>query len=316
VLAGHAGGVGGVAFSPDGATLFSCSNDCSVCRWSISDDTPTIISQYLDLHFSEVNDVAVSPDAKLFASASADGALYLFAAETGAYVHKMYDHEHRGWCVQFSPDGNYLASCSADWTIRLWSVDTGQCVQVYRGHCLAVLSVAFSFDGKTLVSGGKDMSIRLWNTATGACTRALCGHDGDVTFVGFLHRGNTLVSSSADATVRIWDIETGVCVKKFTANWYCNCVAIAPNGKMLAIIANRTVSLWSLLDYSTLRRVALLLRIGVAPYVVLDIADFLTASDQRQNFCTESLYLHFAKISFINECRTRIVKSNVFLNVE
>jgi WD40 repeat protein len=74
-------------------------------------------------------------------------------------------------------------------------------------------------------------------------------------------------------------------------------IAFSPNGKMLASGSNDyAVRLWSLLDYALLRRATLLLCVGVAPYVLLDIINFST---KKMVYCMAEAYMHWEKIEFI-----------------
>lgn len=111
------------------------------------------------------NTVAISPNGKVVASASADRMIRLWDAQSGILLGEpLAGHTHHVTDVTFSPDGKLLASASDDHTIRLWDVQNETPLGgPLEGHTESVSSVAFSPDGKILASGSHDSTIRLWD---------------------------------------------------------------------------------------------------------------------------------------------------------
>jgi hypothetical protein len=160
---GHSDPVAAVAFSPDGKTLASGSQDNTIKLWEAA--TGQLI-RTLSGHTDPVTSVAFSPDGKTLASGSADQhTMKLWEAATGQFIRTFSGHSRWITSVAFSPGRKTLASGSLDQTIKLWEAGTGQLIRTLSGHTDPVTSVAFSPDGKTLASGGRDATTRWWDPA-------------------------------------------------------------------------------------------------------------------------------------------------------
>ncbi|MEJ7592804.1 MAG: protein kinase [Planctomycetaceae bacterium] len=163
----------------------------------------------LNAHSAAVTSVAVSPDGRRLASASADQTVKVSDAVTGQELLTLKGHSGTVWKVAFSPDGQRLASVSSDKTARVWDGVTGQELLTLEGHTSWALSVAFSPDGLRLASGDYEGTIKWWDAVSGNELFSQKGHYKQVWTVVFSSDGKQLASASFDPNIKIWDNSTG-----------------------------------------------------------------------------------------------------------
>jgi WD40 repeat protein len=200
-------------------------------------------------HTDSVTAVAVSPDGRTLASASADGTVRLSDARGHRQLGVLRGHTDAVTAVAFSPDGRMLASASADGSIRLWDARTHEQLGLLRGGPFG--GVAFDPEGRTLASAGDDATVRLWDVRSERQLGGpLRGHAGAVRGVSFSPDGRTLASAGADSTVRLWDVggrrQLGRPLRH-ESGYEVTGVAFSPDGDTLASASqDGTVGLWDL----------------------------------------------------------------------
>ena len=119
-LTGHTKPVLGVAFSPDGKTLATASDDMAVRLWDVASGRAR--GQPLEGHTGLVLAVAFSRDGKTLATASEDNTARLWDVATRRALGQPLDgHTGPVGGVAFSRDGKTLATASEDKTVRLWN---------------------------------------------------------------------------------------------------------------------------------------------------------------------------------------------------
>src|SRR5262249_7048421 len=105
----HAGFVAALAFSPDGKTLATASEDKFVRLWDVAGGKE--LRRFAG-HQSAVLAVAFSRDGKNLASGGADASVRLWNTASGAEVRRFQKHTYGVAAVVFHPDGKALVSAS------------------------------------------------------------------------------------------------------------------------------------------------------------------------------------------------------------
>jgi WD40 repeat protein len=233
VLKGHTAIVSAAAFSPDGKTIASGSNDKSIKLWDVATGKNTSTFKGSS---DFIKSVAFSPDGKTLASAEFHRTIRIWNVATGENTDTVEGQgrpEPRGFVV-FSPIDKILATVSENDqnSVILWDMDRAKKTRL-EGHLGAVNSATFSPDGKTVATSSLDDTIRLWEVTTGNATDTLPAHP-NINCVTF--HPNRKMLAFAGRSVWLWDLakrDTIAKFDKFSAHPNSH-LAFSPDGKVLA----------------------------------------------------------------------------------
>jgi WD40 repeat protein len=235
-----------VAFSPDGKTVLTASQDRTARLWDAATGQP--LGEVMR-HTGPVRLATFSPDGKAVATTGLDRTVWLWGAATGRPLGQPLRHTHAVCAVAFSPDGQRILTGGGGpgATARLWDAGTGQPVGKEIRHNGAITVVSLSPDGKRALTGSADKTARLWGAASGEPLSLPLGHDGPVTAAQFSPDGKVVVTASSDRTARLWDAFTGQPLGKVMRHdGPVRAAAFSPDGKVLVTgSVDRSARAWN-----------------------------------------------------------------------
>jgi WD40 repeat protein len=257
-LAGHTGGVNGVALSDDGRVAVSASEDGTLKVWDVESGAEL---RTLAGHTAAVRGVALSEDGRMAVSASADKTLKVWDVKSGAELRTLAGHRGAVNGAALSGDGRLAVSASDDKTLKVWDVVSGKKLRTLRGHKYEVTCTAISRDGRVAVSASEDATLKVWDVENGNRLHTLKGHRvlmGRISGVALSGDNKVAVSASFDWTLRVWDIESGKELRTRTSHRAgVTGVALRPDGK-LAVTASQdgTLKVWGFAGDDKVRTLA------------------------------------------------------------
>ena len=255
--------VTGLAFSPDGKRLATCSGDLTMKLWDVATAQETF-TKIVDRP-TVINAVAFDSTGSRLYSAGGQRHLTVLHAKPAPETKSAsfpiaWWHGHTGTIrgLDISPDGKLAASASGwpngDKTARIWNVKTGQTLQILKGHIGDVQSVRFLPDGRHVLTGSLDNTLRLWDIETGEEIRQLNGRFGGVEKIAIFPDGRWAASAGLDKTLRLWDLESGEEQARF--NDFPErllSVAVSPDGKRVLGASGSKLFLWNVADEKLVR---------------------------------------------------------------
>jgi WD40 repeat protein len=233
----------GLAFSPDGTTLFSASQEYrTILIWNVATGQERRRLPGKQRVFS----LALSADGKTLAVGGADAQIDLWDVAAGKPLHTFDGPRGRIFSAPFSPDGKVLATGGDDPAIRLWRTDTWQEIRQLTGHRGYVRSLVFSPDGKYVAGVGPRHAVWVWDLGTGKQVHAFVDTQrGDIDAVTFSPDGKMLAANWHGATV--WNVASGKELHSFDQREdelrMTSAVAFSPDSRGLALGGHGTIHL-------------------------------------------------------------------------
>ena len=205
ILKGHTDAIWADAFSPDGKSLATASDDKTIRLWQV-DTGKNILT--LRGHVDALRRVQYSADGKTLISVSAGHMIKLWDFAMGtdlATCELPADFRHS---IAIAPDGKTAASTNEHGTIKLWDIASGKNTASIETDGTCVEYLAFNPNGRILASHGRNGANKLWDPSSGDGIGNLDSDFGIFVRLSFDHDGKNLLSWNHEQEIQVWDLSS------------------------------------------------------------------------------------------------------------
>ena len=223
-------------------------------------------------HLKNVMACYYSADGRQILSASEDGTLKLWNAETGSLLASVGVEADLVTACCCSPDGRRIAFGSWDGKLNICRVDDRALLISIETHCQRITASCYSPDGKRIVSGSEDKTLKIWDaenghllntlrvpeswdTETRSILAGLSTETSDI--LPLLERkqgvsaccyspdGRQIVSASFN-DLKLWDVETERLIRTLSGHRFVvTSCCFSPDGNcIVSASCDKTVRVW------------------------------------------------------------------------
>jgi WD40 repeat protein/tRNA A-37 threonylcarbamoyl transferase component Bud32 len=208
----HVGIVGGMTFSPDGATLVTGAQDRAALFYDVSGYTITASpkNHILTWENGTIRSLSYSEDGRYIAAA---GYWYteVWDAATRTRLKEFTRAQEPGLsAVWLGHDSVILATGKGPFA-RVWDAHSSGHLRRIQAHGGGAWCVVLSPGADFLATGGNSGEVRLWKWPSMEPVMELPPHHGRVRVLAFSNDGKTLASAGGDGVIKLWDMESRHC---------------------------------------------------------------------------------------------------------
>jgi WD40 repeat protein len=226
-------------FSPDGGTVLTGGTDGVVRRWN-SRTGAALPGR--SVHGARINQIASSPDGRLFATAAGETARVWLAAD-GSELQRLR-HQVTVVGVSFNPTGTLLMTLSLD--ARLFRTDDWQRPPIVLDQPGQIQAASFAPVGPLVATGGRDDLAMVWDSRDGSKRLQFVTHGGDVTDLAWSPTADLVATASSDNAGRVFRADTGALVTFLGAHSnQIVSIVFSPDGSQIATSSlDNTARIW------------------------------------------------------------------------
>jgi WD40 repeat protein/tetratricopeptide (TPR) repeat protein len=218
-------------------------NDGTIDRWRWEENQIEVLNS----ESQDIEKVAISQDATLYAAYTNNGEVIVKNVETGFLVFENIDALGvRDLAID--SNNQLLAVGYSSNIVELWDLNSKEIFNTLLGHTDWVESVSFSPDGSLLITTSLDGTSRVWDWSSGEEISLVTHNTGLI--LGVIGSDNkTLITADVNHSILLWDIDSGSQIGPplVIHNGTITGLFISPDGKRLVSTSrdNRAI-LWEL----------------------------------------------------------------------
>ena len=197
------------AFSSDGKLLAIAHDGHAISLLDLETGKPLFP---LEAHRAMVGSAIFLEGERTIASASNDGTIRFWNANTGKQEREVFRGATSPRCMTLAPTGETIFWGGQRHGIHKLDVETGKETRVLKGHTLGVSSLAVSPNGKRLVSAAGTI-LKLWDIPTATCVATRDCEYG-ISALTFLPDGKRFLLAIRES-LSVCDVETLKSIGKF-----------------------------------------------------------------------------------------------------
>lgn len=232
--------IAAATFGPDGRHVYTVSenvvyaHDAATGRevWRGADHTDTAVQ------------VVVTPNGKTVVTSGNEGRIILRDAANGKVTRTIETARHAVDRIAVSPDGRTLAAIGGDAPddaiLRRWDVATGKpypdAALPPKGPKYIPSAIRYTPDGSgILIVSGTESQVPVFDPETKQFRQVFGPVDGGVNAADVTADGRMVVAATMGESIFLWEAATGNQRRQLKDAGYVTCVAISPDGRILAV---------------------------------------------------------------------------------
>ncbi|MEQ2283404.1 hypothetical protein AMECASPLE_010856 [Ameca splendens] len=254
----HKEAVTGITVTPDGASIFSTSQDSTLKMFS-----KELKEFQRSISFSNMalSSCLMLADGKTVVCSSWDNNVYFYSIPYGRRQDTLMGHDDAVSEISWFDDRLYTASW--DSTVKVWRCSSNNQSSHKRSkfellaeleHDAGVNTVSLNAAGTLLVSGCKDGTVTIWDTSSYLTLQQVHCHDGTIHQSAFSPDSRHVLSVGDDSCMKVIDVQTGMVISSVKAEEEQRCFcwdgsSVVSGGQSGHLL------LWDLLSNTVINRI-------------------------------------------------------------
>ncbi|KAF9101221.1 hypothetical protein BGX27_011562 [Mortierella sp. AM989] len=193
----------GLAFSHDGAGLFTVSKDGAIGALDVN--TGNVLIKKPDAHDQPINAVKLLTE-NILATGDDSGTIKLWDVRTGSETMQYSDHDDFISDFDFDADSKTMVASSGQGTISVYDIRKSTMLAMSANQDDELLSICIVKDRRKVVVGSQEGVLNIYSWGDwGDCTDRFIGHPNSIDTICKIDE-DTVATGSSDGIIRVIDI--------------------------------------------------------------------------------------------------------------